>query len=60
MNSLDLLLASIYKENKICHVVGDWNLDLIKHHYHETTGELLQIMYSRMFFSLITSNKDNF
>ena len=35
MNSLDLLLASISKENKICYVVGDWNLDLIKHHCHE-------------------------
>ena len=35
MNSLDLLLASISKENKICYVVGDWNLDLTKHHCHE-------------------------
>ena len=54
MNSLDLLLASISKENKICYVVGDWNLDLIKHHCHKSTGELLEIMYSRMFFPLIT------
>ena len=36
MNSLDLLLASISKENKICYVVGDWNLDLIKDHCHES------------------------
>ena len=54
MNSLDLLLASISKENKICYVVGDWNLDLINHHCHETTGEFLEIMYSRMFFPVIT------
>ena len=54
MNSLDLLLASISKENKICYVVGDWNLDLINHHCHESTGEFLEIMYSRMFFPLIT------
>ena len=54
MNSLDSLLASISKENKICYVLGDWNLDLINHHCHETTGEFLEIMYSRMFFPLIT------
>ena len=54
MNSLDLLLASISKENKICYVVGDWNLDLIKHHCHESTGEFLEIMYSRMSFPLTT------
>ena len=40
MNSLDLFLAIISKENKIWYVVGDWNLDLIKHHCHESTGEL--------------------
>ena len=54
MNSLDLLLASISKENKICYDVGDWNLDLINHHCHESTGEVLEIMYSRTFFPLIT------
>lgn len=61
MNSLDLLLASISKENKICYVVDDWNLDLIKHHCQESTGEFLEIMYSRMFFSVDhMSNKVNF
>ena len=54
MNSLDSLLTSISKENKICYVLGDWNLDLINHHCHDTTGELLETMYSRMFFPLIT------
>ena len=54
MNSLDSLLASIPKENKICYVLGDWNLDLINHHCHDSTGELLETMYSRMFFPLIT------
>ena len=28
MNSLDSLLTSISKENKICYVLGEWNLDL--------------------------------
>ena len=54
MNSLDSLLASISKENKICYVLGDWNLDLINHHCHDSTGELLETMYSRVFFPLIT------
>jgi len=61
MNSLDSLLASISKENKICYVLGDWNLDLINHHCHETTGEFLEIMCSRIFFSIDhTSDKNNF
>ena len=54
MNSLHFLLASISKENKIWYVVGDWNLDLFNHHCHESTGEFLEIMYSRMFFPFIT------
>ena len=57
-NSLDLLLASVSKESKICYVVGDWNLDLIKHHCHESTGEFLEIMY--VFSVDHTSNKVNF
>ena len=58
MNSPDSLLASISKENKICYVLGDWNLDLINHHCHDTTGELLETMYSRMFFPLITRRQE--
>ena len=53
-NNTNNNVASVCKENKICYVVGDWNLDLIKHHSHESTGEFLEIMYSRMFFPLIT------
>ena len=54
ISNLNQLIANIYKENKPCYIMGDWNLDLMKHHCHETTGEVLHIMYSRMFFPLIT------
>lgn len=54
INNLDQLIANISKENKACYIMADWNLDLMKHHCHETTGEFLDIMYSRMFFPLIT------
>ena len=61
MNSLDLLLASISKENKVCYVVGDWNLYLIKHHCHESTGEYFRNYVFKNVFSIDhTSNKNNF
>lgn len=53
MNSLDLLFVSIFKENKICYVVGDWNFDLINYYCYELIGEFLEIMYLRMFFLVI-------
>ena len=34
--------------------MGDWNLNLMNHSYHQATGEYLDLMFSRMFFPLIT------
>ena len=35
-------------------LMGDWNLNLMNHSCHQATGEFLHLMFSRMFFPLIT------
>lgn len=51
---LDRLLMTISVNNKLCILLGDWNLDVMKHDRHSSTAEFLVIMYSKMFFPLIT------
>ena len=48
------LLSKISKENKICYLMGDFNLNLMNHQSHSATGEFLDALYSNMFFPLIT------
>ena len=48
------VLEKITKENKLVFLMGDWNLNLIKHHCHKVTSDFLDLLYSGMFFPLIT------
>ena len=48
------LMEKISKENKLCYIMGDFNLDLLNCHSHQFTSEFLDVMYSNMFFPLIT------
>ena len=48
------LLSKISKENKVCYLMGDFNLNLMNHQSHSVTGEFLDAIYSNMFFPLIT------
>ena len=60
INDLDLLIIRIFKENKKCYIMADWNIDLMKHQSHDKTGEFLNIMFSRSFFPIdFTANKNN-
>ena len=34
--------------------MGDRNLNLVNHHCHKATSDFLDLLYSRMFFPLIT------
>jgi hypothetical protein len=43
----------ISKENKVCYLIGDFNLDLLNNQYHLPTGEFLDIMLGHMLFPLI-------
>lgn len=48
------LLEKIFRENKICLLMGDFNLNVINFQHHQTTGECLDGLYSNMFLPLIT------
>ena len=48
------LLAKISRENKICFIMGDFNLNLINFQHHQNTGEFLDGLHSHMFFPMIT------
>ena len=47
-------MEKIKKENKICYLVGDYNMNLINVDSHSLTSEFNDIMYSGGFIPLIT------
>ena len=47
-------MAKISKENKICYLMGDFNLNLLNYDVHTLTGEFLDGIYSNSFIPLIT------
>ena len=48
------LLDKISRENKVCFLTGDFNVNLLNYHHHHLTGQFLDGMYSNTFFLLIT------
>ena len=51
---LEQLVSAISEENKTVFLMGDWNLNLMNHSCHQATGKFLDLMFSKMFFPLIT------
>ena len=47
------LMDRIVRENKICYLAGDFNINLLNHDTHQLTAEFLNIMYSNSFIPLI-------
>ena len=54
VSSNNELLDKISRENKICFLMGDFNVNLMNYQHHQLTGQFLDGMYSNMFFPLIT------
>ena len=54
LDSLRKLLSTTSRENKICYVMGDFNLDLLRHEQHAITGEFVELMFSHLLYSMIT------
>ena len=48
------ILNVIQKENKLIHVMGDLNIDLLKSDAHKSTSSLLDVLYSYNVFPVIT------
>ena len=53
VNILKLTMDKITHENKICYLMGDFNLDLFYHDTHSSTGEFLNTFLSSAFVPLI-------
>ena len=51
---LEQLVSVISEDNKTVFLMGDWNLNFMNHSCHQATGDCLVLMFSRMFFPLIT------
>ena len=47
-------MSKISRENKICYIMGDFNLNLMNHQSSPKTGEFLDSIYSNMFHPLIS------
>ena len=54
LSGLDLVLGKFSKKNKLVFLKGDWNLNIIDHYHHKATSDFLDLLYSGMFFPLIT------
>ena len=48
------VLDTISREGKLCYLMGDMNIDLLKHECHKPTSTYLDIMYSNNLFPVIT------
>ena len=53
-DKLNVYLDKIRKENKICYLLGDFNINLLNHDTHNLTGEFYDLMTSNSFLPLIT------
>ena len=53
IDSLKYTIDKIMHENKICYLMGDFNLDLFNHDTHSSTGEFLNTFLSCSFVPLI-------
>ena len=54
LSDLDLVLGKIAKENKLVFLMCHWNLNLTNPQCHKATSNFLDLLYSRIFFPLIT------
>ena len=49
-----ILLSDLRKENKICYLIGDFNINLLNHESHGPTGDFFYLMTSNSFLPLIS------
>jgi hypothetical protein len=47
------LLSNIDKENKICYLMGDFNLDLLKSESCDYTNKFLELLFTSSYIPLI-------
>ena len=47
------LLDIIKRENKLCYILGDYNINLLNHDTHSATAQSMDMLYSHAFIPLI-------
>ena len=47
------IIESLKPHNQSCYLMGDYNIDLLKHCTHNPTSEFLDLMFSNSFIPLI-------
>ena len=53
IDAISLTLDRIKKENKICYLLGDFNLDIMNSETHKSTGEYLDMLSSFSYLPMI-------
>ena len=53
-DKIDTLLEKLSHENKLCYLLGDFNINLLNYEAHNLTNEFINILYSH--FPLISSH----
>ena len=53
IEELEVILEQVSSENKICYLLGDFNIDLLKFETHSQILELLNLLYSFTFRPLV-------
>lgn len=54
LESFQLLLERVTRDNKVCHIMGDFNLDLLNTDSHSVTNECINTSFSHMLYPLIS------
>ena len=53
VDAFDILLTEIGKENKLAYILGDFNIDLLKHEHHNPTQNVTNSLFSNYHLPLI-------
>ena len=51
-DKINILLDTIMKEHKLCYLLGDYSLNILNYDTHDTTAELIDILYSHAILPL--------
>ena len=54
INSIRTLLLTTQRENKLCYITGDFNIDLLKSESYKPASDLISLFHSYFFYCTIT------
>ena len=54
IDALSTVLDKLHNENKLIYLLGDYNINLLNYESHTLTSQFVDVMYSHLFFPLIS------